>query len=96
MHPVRISGGRARTQDGGQPGPDMVMPPQPAKEQSVQAEDNVAMRPAGDLSETPAAGPEMADFGQNHPEAEAPDLCPNCGSVIQKGDKFCIHCGYRL
>ena len=83
-------------QDGGQPGPDMVMPPQPAEGQSAQAEDNGAMRPAGDLSETPAAGPEMAEFGQNHSEAEAPDLCPNCGSVIQKGDKFCIHCGYRL
>lgn len=36
------------------------------------------------------------DSSQEATERTSPDLCPNCGSVIQKGDKFCIHCGHRL
>lgn len=55
-------------------------------------ENNGMMSPAGNMPPMPDAGGETTA----PPQEQMSDLCPNCGNVIQKGDKFCIRCGYRL
>ncbi len=77
-------------------GPDVQMPSEEHGEPPTAAEEEGVRRPAQDLSKMQTDGFGMQEAGQDTPAAETSDLCPNCGSVIQKGDKFCIHCGARL
>lgn len=72
--------------------PGQERPGQPAGNPGNGQEKNGGMNPEGNLSPMTDSGMETAA----NPQEQASDLCPNCGNVIQKGDKFCIRCGNRL